>query len=143
MGGRYKRRGLRKQCNEEGYTEKRMRVVKEKEERERERENNGARAQKESENTDYCAKRIRYHVCVFRRGFVRSATRPPGSQKERDGGRKERERERGEKGEGSGVYVNSYRTALACFNERKSICMIHARESVLKRVGEGQTGRSC
>ena len=94
MGGRYKRRGLRKQCNEEGYTEERMRVVKEK----GERENKGARAQKESENTDYCAKRIWYHVCVFRRGFVRGATRPPGSQKERDGGRKERERKRRERG---------------------------------------------
>lgn len=59
-------------------------------------------------------------------------------RKKGKGGEK-RERERGGKGESSG-HTSDYRTALACSNERKSICMIHARESVPKRVGGGRAG---
>lgn len=38
--------------------------------------------------------------------------------------------------------MSDYRTAPAYSNERKSICMIHARESVSKGVGGERAGRS-
>lgn len=51
-------------------------------------------------------------------------------------GRGERRKEETQ-GEAAVVHVSDYRTALACSNERKSICMIHARESVPKGVDGG------
>lgn len=74
------------------------------------------------------------------RGMARRGPRAFCQKEENEGGegagRGERRKEETQ-GEAAVVHVSDYRTALACSNERKSICMIHARESVPKGVDGG------
>lgn len=72
--------------------EKGTRVAKEKEERERMREQGGRR--KTGIRAIVRRESGTVRVCVFRRGFVRDATRPPGSPSERKGEGKGAKRER-------------------------------------------------
>ena len=94
MGGRYKRRGLRKQCNEEGYTEKRMRVVKEKEERERERERITEQGRKRKARIQTIVRKESGTTYVFSEGGSSVVRRGPRALRKKETGDGKREREK-------------------------------------------------
>lgn len=98
MGGRYKRRGLRKQCNEEGYTEERMRVVKEKEERERIRE----QGRKRKARIQTIVRKESGTTYVFSEGGSFVVRRGPRALRKKETGDGKREREK-EAGKGKAV----------------------------------------
>jgi len=80
-------------------------------------------------------------MCFQKGVHLRHGTAPGLSVKKKRVGSEE-EKERGQ-GEIATIRERLPKQALACSNERKSICMIHARESVPKGVGGGRAGRSC
>lgn len=99
------------------------------------------------EDEGHCAKRIGVpRACMrFQKGVdrVRVARRGPRAfcQKE-EGARKGEERRRGE-GNSGHTRANGGGPRF-CSNERKSICMIHARERACRKgVGGERAGRSC